>query len=319
MSPKVKILAVDDERINLEILTEYLSPAGFDVVTATDGESALKLLDETPGIEAVVLDRTMPRLDGITVLKRMKQSPRYADLPVIMQSAAASGDHIKEGLNAGAYYYLTKPFDAAILPSIVHAAVRGAAEKRSLRSEVVQFKDSLDLIEYARFRFRTLEEARSLAIFLAYRYPKPDLVVTGLNELMINAIEHGNLGITYNEKTDLVLNDAWYDEVERRLNLAEHQGKYAKISLSMNDEEIIVRIEDQGAGFNWHDYLDLSPRRAKDPHGRGIATTRMLSFDSLEYLGNGNQVLCRVSLNAKNGIPSQATEKLSASSDQSAA
>lgn len=312
-------MAVDDDSLNIDILSLHLSRAGFDVITATHGDLALGFLNEIPNIEAVILDRRMPSMDGLEILKRIKGTAHFADLPVIMQTSEASCEEIAEGLNEGAYYYLTKPFDASILPSIVNAAVRTAKETKSLRGEVVQAREALELMEYARFRFRTLEEARCLAIFLAYRYPKPDLVVTGLNELMINAIEHGNLGITYNEKTDLVLNDAWYDEVERRLNLAEHQGKYAKISLSMNDEEIIVRIEDQGAGFNWHDYLDLSPRRAKDPHGRGIATTRMLSFDSLEYLGNGNQVLCRVSLNAKNGIPSQATEKLSASSDQSAA
>lgn len=319
MNSRATILAVDDERLNLDILTEYLSSADFDVITATDGETALQLLEEHANIQAVILDRVMPRLDGLSVLQRIKQTERYSYLPVIMQTSAASWAHISEGLNAGAYYYLTKPFDGAILPSIINAAVRSATEKKMLRSEVAQCKESLGLMEYARFRFRTLEEARSLAIFLAYRYPKPDLVVTGLNELMINAVEHGNLGITYAEKTQLVLNDAWYNEVERRLSLSEHQGKYAKISLSVNDDEIIARIEDQGRGFNWHDYLELSPRRAKDPHGRGIATTRMLSFDSLEYLGDGNQVLCRVSLKPKNGASIHAAKKLGAPTDKSAA
>jgi hypothetical protein len=55
-----------------------------------------------------------------------------------------------------------------------------------------------------------------------------------------------------------------------------------------------IRIRDQGQGFDWTPYLDFDPERAFDPHGRGIAMARLSSFDDLEYLGDGNEVLATV-------------------------
>jgi hypothetical protein len=50
-------------------------------------------------------------------------------------------------------------------------------------------------------------------------------------------------------------------------------------------------IADQGDGFDWQKYLEISPERAFDPHGRGVAMSRMMSFDTLEYIGSGNRVI----------------------------
>ena len=63
----------------------------------------------------------------------------------------------------------------------------------------------MGLLEKARFRFRTLEDARTLAFLIANCFPEPQVAVYGLNELLINAVEHGNLGITFAEKTKFVL------------------------------------------------------------------------------------------------------------------
>jgi len=54
--------------------------------------------------------------------------------------------------------------------------------------------------------------------------------------------------------------------------------------------ELTFVIRDQGAGFDWQGYLEMSPERAFDTHGRGIAMSRMISFDNLEYRGRGNEV-----------------------------
>jgi hypothetical protein len=59
-----------------------------------------------------------------------------------------------------------------------------------------------------------------------------------------------------------------------------------------------VTIIDQGDGFNWQPYLEFSPERAFDLHGRGVAMSKAASFDSLEYQGNGNTVVTRVKLTA---------------------
>ena len=131
---------------------------------------------------------------------------------------------------------------------------------------------------------------------LAGGFPDPARVALGLQEVLINAVEHGNLGIGYTAKTPLVVADHWHDEVMRRLDLPEHRDKTVEARFERRRETVEVTIRDQGPGFNWVKYLDFDPARAFDPHGRGIAMARTLCFDSLDYLGNGNAVMVAVNL-----------------------
>ena len=294
MSKKVKILAVDDEAFNLDIITEYLEGAGFDVICASDGVIALEKLKEHTDIDVIVLDRMMPNMDGMSVLKALNNDKLHKDIPIIMQTAAASSKQIQEGIEAGVYYYLAKPYNEALLLSIVRAALKDSVGRRELREQVHKQQRTLGLMEKGRFRFRTLEETNNLSYFIANCFPEPEHMVYGLNELMVNAVEHGNLGITYDEKMELSLSGKWQLEIERRLSLPEYKDKYATLEYSATENELIVSIRDQGQGFAWENYLELSPKRATDPNGRGIAIAKMKSFPLLEYKGNGNEVVCRV-------------------------
>jgi hypothetical protein len=108
---------------------------------------------------------------------------------------------------------------------------------------------------------------------------------------MTNAVEHGNLGISYDEKTQLNNEGRWQEEVERRLCLPENLGKYALLKLEQGPTELRITIRDQGPGFDWENYLQISPERVFDNHGRGIAMAGAVSFDRIEYRGNGNEVV----------------------------
>jgi hypothetical protein len=118
--------------------------------------------------------------------------------------------------------------------------------------------------------------------------------VLGLTELMVNAVEHGNLGITYREKSALNEKGNWRDEVDRRLALPENADRFATICMRRAADGISFTILDRGDGFDWQSYLEMCPERAFDSHGRGIAMSRMLSFTSVEYSGNGNTVCATV-------------------------
>jgi CheY-like chemotaxis protein len=289
---RTKILIADDDALNRDILIEYLTEAGYQAVEADDGDTALKLLAEVEGIEAILLDRMMPRLNGMEVLNAVKASPRYCDIPVIMQSAATAHDQIRQGISAGVYYYLTKPYEEQILLGVVSAALKDAASRKKLREEVSHQRRMLGLMENARFRFRTLEDARNLAFMIANCFPEPQVAVYGLNELLINAVEHGNLGITFAEKTKLVLEGRIFEEIERRLALPENQEKWGRLTFETSVGQLCVRIKDEGEGFDWRPYLEIDPERATSPNGRGIATSRHLSFTAIEYIGCGNEVVC---------------------------
>ncbi|QZA82045.1 ATP-binding protein [Deefgea piscis] len=124
--------------------------------------------------------------------------------------------------------------------------------------------------------------------------PEPQRVAMGLSELLVNAIEHGNLGISYADKSRLLQAGRWQDEVESRLASPEYAQRKVAVKYSANEDEIQIYIMDEGQGFDWQPFLEFSPERAFDPHGRGISMARMMSFDSLEYQGKGNEVLVRV-------------------------
>ncbi|SFN87936.1 Histidine kinase-like ATPase domain-containing protein [Formivibrio citricus] len=290
-----RVLVVDDEPFNLEILTEHLTDAGYQVVAARDGEEAWETLQhDGASFDAVLLDRMMPRMDGMEVLARIRQHPEFINLPVIMQTAIGAAENVREGLAAGAYYYLVKPYQRDMLVAIVGAAVGFRREKLRLESLVTEQAHACRMLINGDFRFRTLEEARRLTLLLSQASPNPKRVALGLSELLVNAVEHGNLEIDYSEKSRLLRQGRWQEEVERRLAEDCYSDRFVEVAFRREDGGVTITIIDQGEGFDWRPFLDFSPERAFDAHGRGISVARMLSFDSMEYHGSGNEVVVRV-------------------------
>jgi len=144
------------------------------------------------------------------------------------------------------------------------------------------------------FQCRTLEEARTLATHLAQAFPDPQRVEYGLAELLINAVEHGNLAITYEEKTQLLQGDVWHDEITQRLALEEYKHRIVRVDLYSASDRVWVHITDEGQGFDWKKYDDVPVEATPYMHGRGILTSKSLSFDALEYRGRGNEVVAIV-------------------------
>ncbi|WP_455205701.1 response regulator [Kaarinaea lacus] len=284
------VLAVDDEYFNLEILSEWLLELGCKVDTAEHGKQAVELLSNSSyGYNLVLLDRMMPQMDGLEVMAYMRTVPTLRYTPVILQTAAATLADIQSGLDAGVYYYLTKPFNQATLSKMIQAAVSDAQIHTQLRSQV-QEQTPVSLSQQS-FSFRTLEEVQQLALRLASISSQPQRAVVGLYELMLNAIEHGNLNISYDEKTQFLASGTWLDEIRGRLQLAEFERKVANISVERGHNQVAYRISDQGGGFDYSTYLNILPARVEDSHGRGIAFANQQCFDSLEYSDGGRQVV----------------------------
>jgi DNA-binding response OmpR family regulator len=291
------VLIVEDEPISRELLVDVLQTEGFGTTTAATGAEAWQQLCARPGhFDVVLLDRIMPDMDGIEVLRQMKAHGALVHTPVIMQTSVTGDAAVAEGLKAGAYYYLTKPFAADTLLAIVAAAARDRLEYLQLQQEVGQASRTLNCLTRAAFAFRTTDEARDIATTLASVAPDPGRAVLGLSELMLNAVEHGNLGISYQEKSALVAADGLAAEVSRRLSLAEFAGRQAQIEFKREPGRLWFVIRDEGRGFDWRRYLEMSPDRAFDLHGRGIAMSKLISFDQLRYLGTGNTVEAVISL-----------------------
>ncbi len=107
----MKVLSVDDSRMVHMVVTKALKPVGIDVITASNGQEGLdKARSEHPNV--IVMDATMPVMNGIEALEQLKLDPTTRDIPVIMLSADAGKDNIDRAIQLGAIKFITKPFTA---------------------------------------------------------------------------------------------------------------------------------------------------------------------------------------------------------------
>ncbi len=299
-SNKVRTLAVDDDRTMRMLLQMQLEELGHDVITASDGKEAWSTIQkEKDHLDIVVIDREMPQMNGLEVVALMKNDPSLKHIPVIMQTGYDSADQIREGIDAGVFYYLTKPIDEDVLSSVLTAAERETSQQKTLNEELAHHKASFNLICNCKFEFSTLAEAEGLASFLANCFPEPLRVATGLAALLTNAVEHGNLEIGYDRKSELIRNNTWRKNIEQLLKKPENKDKIVEVQFRKNSEGYHVKILDCGKGFAWSRFLQIDPTRATDNHGRGIAQASAISFDRIQYNEVGNEVSVFVSNEAE--------------------
>jgi CheY-like chemotaxis protein len=286
------VLIVDDEQALRSVLGKMLINEGCRVLTAADGTEAQALLQAHPEpISVVILDWIMPQMTGIELLRWMKLQPRIEHIPVIMLTALDDPERIKEGIDAGAFYYLIKPFQRPLLQSILRAAVSDYHSTRQLLERLRQCARPLAFMEEGTFRFRTLAEADQLAVMIASATPEPEHAMV-IAELLLNAVEHGNLGITYEDKGRLVADNTWNEEIDRRLALPENEKKYATVRMKKEGANLRVEIEDEGPGFDFQSFMQIDEARLFDNHGRGIAIAR--SALDVEFVQPGNKVIVTI-------------------------
>lgn len=118
------ILVVDDDLVNLEVISELLEDEDVKVITASNGKEALEVLKVCwQQTNLLILDWMMPKMSGIELLEIINKDQRYRDIPVIMQTAKAYSEDMVTGIDAGADYYLTKPFTRDVLLSMVKSSL----------------------------------------------------------------------------------------------------------------------------------------------------------------------------------------------------
>lgn len=294
-----RVLVVDDEQLNLFIIEEFLADQGLTLELYSDPLAAWDALQAPDSaFTLVVLDRMMPDLDGMEFLRRMKQESRFINIPVIIQTAASLPDQVRQGLAAGAYYYLTKPYEPEALISIVRAALDDRRSRAQLLNRAAALEEIQKLIRSVEYAFVTLDDVSRLVPVLAAMCPESNAAAPGLADLMVNAVEHGNLALSYEEKSALKWDGDWEAEIRRRLALPQFAERYATIHVKQAKHGVVFTITDQGNGFDWEKYLSFDPSRAFDPNGRGIAMAKLTSFSEIEYQGNGNVVVATVSRKA---------------------
>lgn len=117
-----KILVVEDYTVTLRLLSYLLQVNGHAVTSAEDGLQALDHLSQNH-FDLIIVDIAMPRMDGLTLVRRMRADERYTAIPVIMLTASGEDHHRKEALESGANGYLMKPISSVELNNAVNTAL----------------------------------------------------------------------------------------------------------------------------------------------------------------------------------------------------
>jgi two-component system chemotaxis response regulator CheY len=112
------IMTVDDSTSVRQMVSFTLKDAGYDVLEAKDGMDALQKA-KTANVNMVITDLNMPNMDGITLIKNLRQLPNYKFIPIIMLSTESQQEKKIEGKNAGATGWIVKPFNAEQLLAVI--------------------------------------------------------------------------------------------------------------------------------------------------------------------------------------------------------
>ncbi|WP_374265340.1 ATP-binding protein [Zoogloea sp.] len=263
-----RIWLVGNDSQLAEQLEAWLAPAGYDCERLGTAEAGARLAAGRTEAQRVVVDAGS---DGgvLELLKPFKD----AGLPVTMLLEAEDLLAVETGLYAGVSGFLVKP-----------------CEPRALLAALALPGGTVNAPAGGHFPFRTLEDVTGLSQLVAGLCPEAEMVQIALSELMLNAVEHGNLGLGFVRKGELMSCGAWRNEVERLLDLPEHLDRFAYLRVECRPREVRFLIRDQGSGFDPQPYLQLNPNRSVEPHGRGIAIARILAFPELVFLDGGRCV-----------------------------
>jgi DNA-binding response OmpR family regulator len=142
MARPVTVLLADDDKLTLNVLNDTLTRAGYDVVTASDGEQAWKKLHES-NAQVAILDWIMPGMEGVEICRRAAQDPKLANHYFVLLTGRSSTQDLVAGLQSGASDYLRKPFEEAELLARVEVGVRFVELQRKLAERVEELETAL--------------------------------------------------------------------------------------------------------------------------------------------------------------------------------
>lgn len=294
--PAEQLLIIDPCQDTQSRITQYVHERGFSVTAASDPTAGM-LRIEAAAPDIVITDLFLPDGAGLALVKELKA--RHEPCPVIAMGKNASERLIVDTLRAGAIDYLHKPVAEDELTSVLQHArdflpcnpldVAGARQfdyTLTIDSDPSYIPSVISWL--LRMTASSLPPAQRIHIQGA------------LQELLFNAVEHGNLEIQDQEKQEALAN-GYYDQlVAQRLTQAPLTDRQVTIRVfhERSDNHLEYRITDEGKGFPWRTVLSRSQevQASTGASGRGIFLTKAF-FPSLRYNDAGNEVTITVPLN----------------------
>jgi sigma-B regulation protein RsbU (phosphoserine phosphatase) len=285
------VLVVDDEESLRALLTRLLEREGFRPFSASDGEQAIKLFrEESPLV--VVSDIRMPKMDGLTMLTEIRKIDRAA--AVILMTGQGNEEILLSALRGGATNFFKKPFNNRELIDEIRRIVsfRREAERSSFFSPYATGETKSFELPVGNASYYPIVNQLSLQLpILAVPEEILNLKI-GIEEMITNAIEHGSLGISFDEKSQAIKEGRLTELVSARTEEARRAGRRIFITSRLSPELFEVTVRDEGRGFDWRSLPAVVPENLLAYNGRGIFLTKIY-FDDVEYNEAGNQVTLR--------------------------
>lgn len=329
-----KILVVDDELVNLQVIVNYLSLQNYSVYTAYNGEDALRLINETDckGFELIILDIMMPRLSGYQLCRILREKYSLIELPVLMLTAKNQTDDIIAGFESGANDYLSKPFDKRELLARVNMLLNlkksGEREKMLRKAELralqAQIKphfllNALNTVMYlCRINPEKAEELLSeLGNFLrnGFNFKNTDEFISLEDELKniksylcVEQARFGDLlkvvydiGDNFDCKIPSFILQPIVENAVKHGLFPKKEGGTVKITARKEKDFLILRVEDDGIGMAEYKVKDLLNDKADGGVGVRNVNNRLVSIygQGLEIqseVGKGTIITLRIAL-----------------------
>ncbi|WP_051640599.1 ATP-binding protein [Thiomicrorhabdus sp. Milos-T2] len=294
-SQAIIVVGMNDEH-QAQLLAN-LKPSHFAISFCESPSNANQLLQSTRFDNTVILlDESLFDSDNAQLIAAFLKSHDISQYPCILNVYSSESEAILKAYEMNISFYLVQPYSGRFLQSVIETASKNLLQYSDAIQRIHNFDTAHPLIQQASFFIKTVEEAHALSSALAYIIKEPKRIGIGLFELMLNAIEHGNLGIGYELKSQLIKESRLQQEIEKRQALTENQHKHVQVVFERTPKYIEITISDHGEGFNYSRYLEYAEHRAADKHGRGIMLAKSISFDSLEYKNNGSTAVCRCNI-----------------------
>lgn len=281
-----EILMVGEPSPEIDALREVLSDEGLEIKVLARAQEARPLLGEGSRVRLLILRWALSERDQRDLLAWVRRQPALEHLGIVVLSEEAPPE-LPENIGSRTFLSLLPDSGAQQLQSLTRAILANADLRRSLERKVAEVEDCFRLLAMGTFHLRTQDDAELLSAHLGSAAGDPQLGVCIL-ELLLNAIEHGNLGISYEEKSRLLEQGRFREEVSRRLDSEEYRDKRVSVDLQQLGDRIEIVIEDCGSGFDYRKFMNRDPARILDRHGRGILMASALL--ELDYMDPGNRV-----------------------------
>ncbi|MCL2822744.1 MAG: response regulator [Polyangiaceae bacterium] len=290
MNTQLKVLLIDDEALVRDELGGLLTDEGYELTTASDGESGLACF-RSVAPDMVISDVRMPRRDGLSIAMAIRQEA--PTIPITVISGHGSEAMVLQALRAGVTDFIKKPVR---LDDLTNALRRMESALRLARTQGGELPPTATLQEQS-WVYEIENDLSAVPRFVDVIMHRADLTAcprtTGelciaLRELIINAIEHGNLRLSYEEKSQALESGTLEKIIAERQLLPEFKNRTTSVRVQRRGSSITISIADQGRGFDWRKLPDPTDgSNLLADHGRGILLARM-AVDELTYNDEGN-------------------------------